>query len=171
MARATRRAHVVDAHELRTVRSRDREVPGSGSHHEAERTHPLRGAIPEGDLDLSMLTDAFDNSAKFSFWNLVPRVRIVEESCFQSFGLLAECIGKRVQKLVARRAGSDAESELISNQRLANKVETGRFIGGESVEVRLESVQQLDAAFGASTRNDRHAGFAQRFDVSQNRAL
>lgn len=52
--------------------------------------------------------------------------------------------GSALRSLFARRTGSDAESELISNELLANKVGTSRFIDSEPIQVRLESVQQLD---------------------------
>ena len=86
-------------------------------------------------------------------------------------GLLGERRRDRVQELVARGAGGRAEPEPVRDLRLADEEQAPRLVGGESGEVRLEAVDQLDPATRAARREDRHAGLAERLDVAQDRAL
>ena len=59
----------------------------------------------------------------------------------------------------------------MGDVRLADQQEASRFVGGQASQAGLEPVDQLDAATSAADGEDRHTGFTECFDITQDRSF
>ena len=59
----------------------------------------------------------------------------------------------------------------MGDMRLTHQEQRAGFITGQTGEMCLKAIHQLDAATRTSNGEDRHAGFTERLDVAQDGSL
>ena len=164
---------LVEADHLDGGRGAADHVPRSGFEHEPERLHRHHPLVRHRELDLPTLVDAPRDTAKLTVRDAIPgpRVGVVHEPCREIVGVIGERErGRdRVEQLVARGERGCSKTEPVRDLRLSDEEQARASSVGQTREMGLEPVHQLDPPARAAGREDRHARFAQCFDVAQDR--
>lgn len=100
-----------------------------------------------------------------------PRVRVVVEPCRELVGLLGEIAWECVEQFVAYGLGRRSESEPMGELGLPDQEKAQSFVGSQTGEVGLESIDQFYASPSTLGGEDWYTSFTQRFYIAQNRPL
>jgi len=129
--------------------------------------------VADHELDVVAALDAAAQTTKLSVRNPVSlrRVGIVEEPGGELIGFRGQHRRDGVEQFVASRAGRHAKAKPVRNLRLADEKQARRFVGGQSSETCLETIQQLDAASPTARGEDWHARLAEGVDIAKDCSL